>query len=237
MKKGISILSALLVLALTSCDDGTIYPRTSSSPEGKVVKLSGTLSGWDEWNDTYQLVLAGFDDPNAEYASIAKSLPSMDDTDGSVSMVLSGIQDNVSEVRLCVLDRLNRHIVTFKSVDIKTATDTVRMEVSNLDIGMFNTIQKEIFSTTCANCHGGSGFAAAGLYLTEGRSREALVGVASKKVEGSQLVKPGEAISSLLHLALNTEISSTRRYAPMTDETSTAKLRLIDNWINSLTNE
>ena len=48
--------------------------------------------------------------------------------------------------------------------------------------------KKKYLIRTCAHCHGGSSSAAANLYLTEGKSYEALVNRPSKKVDGMLLV-------------------------------------------------
>lgn len=233
MKKEI-MMTLLATAALVSCDDGLIYPHSTSTTEGKVVKLTGKLSGRENWPDTYQLALAGFESADAEYASVAKTLPEDLAADGKVEMVLSGIQDNVTEVRLCVLDRLNRHIATFQKASVRTATDTVRMEVSTMDVSPLQAIQLNVFSTTCANCHGGSGRAAAGLDLTAGNSEQALVGQSSSKVDGAQRVSPGNATGSVLHQVLNTGLTNDWRYTHTSEVTSTDMLKLIDDWINSL---
>ena len=151
-----------------------------------------------------------------------------------MSIVLSGIKDDVRLVRLCVLDRLRRHIVTFSQTDISSATDTVRMDVGKVNVAMFNAIQQNILNTTCANCHGAANQAAAGLYLTEGRSYEALVGKPSKRVEGKMLVEPGNAAASVLHQVLNTNLSESWHYNHASEVTSADMLQLIDNWINNL---
>ena len=92
---------------------------------------------------------------------------------------------------------------------------------------------KKKYLTTCAHCHGGSSSAAANLYLTEGKSYEALVNRPSKKVDGMLLVKPGSAQESVLHTLLNTTISSTWGYDHSKEIVSSPILTLIDDWINN----
>ena len=233
----IRIFAPLLLFAgfaLSSCDDGRIYEHTATSASGKVVKLTGTLLGLDQWPAAYRVSIAGFTDDGDEYATIEKSIGADNAGDGRVSIVLSGIKDDVRLVRLCVLDRLRRHIVTFSQTDISSATDTVRMDVGRVNVAMFNAIQQNILNTTCANCHGAANQAAAGLYLTEGRSYEALVGKPSKRVEGKMLVEPGNAAASVLHQVLNTNLSESWHYNHASEVTSADMLQLIDNWINNL---
>ena len=153
-----------------------------------------------------------------------------------MSVELSGIKENITLVRLCVLDRLRRHIVTFKEVDVSKADERVTMDVGTLNIGMLNVIQTSFFNTTCANCHGASNRAAAGLYLTEGRSYGALVDVDSKKVEGRKLVAPGASSNSVLHMVLNQQsvegIAMDHRDL-VSEKNQTTILPLIDSWINN----
>ena len=191
MKKYIfATLLGLLMLNVTACDDGRIYPETAATAEGKTVVLEGVLNGLDNWASNYRVSIAGFEDANDDYASVSKVITTSDIKDGKVSIELSGLKSDIKLVRLCILDRLRKHIVTFNEVDVSNATETVRMDVGTVNISMFNAIQQNYFNTTCANCHGASNRAAAGLYLTEGKSYQALVDADSRKVEGKKLVEP-----------------------------------------------
>ncbi len=237
MKKYIfATLLALTTLTLASCDDGRIYPETSTTAEGKTVVVEGNVSGLDSWPGNYRVSVAGFDDADDEYASVSKTITASDIQGGRLSVELSGIKSEVKLVRLCILDRLRRHIVTFGETDIQQATETVRMDVGTVDLSMFNAIQQAYLNTTCANCHGASNRAAAGLYLTEGRSYAALVGVASKRVEGKQLVTPNDANNSVLHMVLNQQsvegISMDHRDL-VSEKNELTILPLIDSWINN----
>ena len=152
-----------------------------------------------------------------------------------MSIVLSGINANVNNVQLCVLDRLRRHVMTFQEMTLQQTRDTMYMEVGTVDVSMFNAIQQSYFNTTCANCHGASNRVAAGLYLIEGRSYDALVGKPSTKVEGINMVDPGHAENSLLHQILHEDvvegISMTHRDL-VSEKNEQSILPLIDSWIN-----
>lgn len=231
-----TLIIGLVILGLSSCDDGRIYPETTTSAEGKTVVMEGVLEGLDSWVSNYRVSIAGFEQADDEYASVSKVITSSDIKDGKALVELSGIKDNVKLVRLCVLDRLRRHIVTFDEVDISDATETVKMDVGTLDITMFNAIQQSFFNTTCANCHGASNRAAAGLYLTEGKSYQAMVDVNSKKVEGRKLVETNNASNSVLHMVLNQQevegISMAHRDL-VSEKNEQTLLPLIDSWINN----
>ena len=237
MKRQIfATLLAVTAMGLTACDDGRIYPETAASSEGKTVRLEGVLEGLENWTSAYRVSIAGFENADDEYASVSKVISASDVTDGKVSIELSGIKENVTLVRLCVLDRLRKHIVTFSEEDISKATDVVKMDVGVIDISMFNAIQQAFFNTTCANCHGASNRAAAGLYLTEGMSYEALVDVDSKKVEGKKLVETNNANNSVLHMVLtqpSVEGVSMAHRDLVSEKNDQTILPLIDSWINN----
>ena len=218
---------------LASCDDGRIYPETVTLSEGKTVQVFGVLNGLENWPGAYRISVAGFEQADDEYAAVSKVITSSDVVDGKVSIELSGIKDNVTLVRLCVLDRLRKHIVTFKEVDISKATETVKMDVGTVDISMLNAIQLSYFSTTCANCHGASNRVAAGLYLTEGRSYGALVDVDSKKVEGRKLVEPNNASVSMVLNQESVEGIGMNHRDLVSEKNEMTILPLIDSWINN----
>ena len=117
MKKHIfAALSALTALGLASCDDGKIYPETATLSEGKTVLMEGVLNGLENWTDAYRVSIAGFETADDDYATVSKVITGNDVVDGKVSIELSGIKDGINIVRLCVLDRLRKHIVSFKEI-------------------------------------------------------------------------------------------------------------------------
>ena len=235
-KNPIIILWALTVCLLSACDDGRIYPETAATAEGKTVVMEGVLNGLDNWSSNYRVSIAGFEDANDEYASVSKVITTSDIKDGKTTVELSGLKSEIKLVRLCILDRLRRHIVTFSEVDVSNATEPVKMDVGTVNISMFNAIQQNYFNTTCANCHGASNRAAAGLYLTEGKSYNALVDADSRKVEGKKLVEPNNAANSVLHMVLNQQSVdgiSMDHYDLVSEKNKLTILPLIDSWINN----
>lgn len=229
----LATLLGLTAIVFGACDDGHIPEKAVSFKDGRVVKLTATLTGMENWPDEYSVAVAGFDGTD-DYAVISKAISK--NVEGSMSIVLSGINDNVSNVQLCVLDRLRRHVVTFREMELERTRDTMYMDVGSVDVSMFNAIQQGYLNTTCANCHGASNRAAAGLYLTEGRSYDAMVGKPSAKVSGINMVEPGDAGNSLLHIILHQEsvegISMTHRDL-VSEKNEQSILPLIDSWINN----
>ena len=229
----LATLLGLTAIVFGACDDGRIPEKAVSFKDGRVVKLTATLTGMENWPDEYSVAVAGFDGKD-DYAVISKAISK--NVEGSMSIVLSGINDNVSNVQLCVLDRLRRHVMTFREMELEQTRDTMYMDVGSVDVSMFNAIQQGYLNTTCANCHGASNRAAAGLYLTEGRSYDAMVGKPSAKVGGINMVEPGDADNSLLHIILHQEsvegISMTHRDL-VSEKNEQSILPLIDSWINN----
>ena len=210
MKKYILFGGYLLLLAyITSCDDGRIYEKTETlSEEGRTLKMSGKINGISKWPDGYSVVVAGFND-ESEYAVVTKTIPAVEDDEIQVTM--TGVSDKVTTIELCVINKLRKRVISFQSMDDLTAVDdTILMDVGTVNVGMYHGIQEKVFNTTCAHCHGGSSSAAANLYLTEGKSYEALVNRPSKKVDGMLLVIPQAAAASLIVILEHLHCSSSR---------------------------
>lgn len=235
MKKYILLFAfGLLITGVTSCDDGRIYENTGIVPrEGRVLKLSGKISGVSKWSEGYSVVVAGFND-ESDYAVVSKVIP-ISETDGDeVQVLLAGISEEVTEIELCVINRLRKRVVSFQKIDDFTATtDTTLMEVGTIDVGMYHTIQQQVFDKTCTACHGGSERPAAGLVLLQGKSYSYLVNKPSVFVEGLSRVTPNNAKESVLHQILNTNISSNWGIDHSQMITSSNMRTLIDSWIDN----
>ena len=227
----ISLITALT--CLTACDDGRIYSHVDVDSFGRSLKLTGTLTGLDNWTSDYYVAVAGFTS-DSEYASISKRVKA--DANGNVSIVMNNIPDDVTKVQLCVLDRLRRHVVTLQEADIEGIRDTIRMDVSAMDASMFGAIQKSFLNTTCVNCHGASNHSAAGLNLTEGHALADMVGVDSKRVSGHKIVEAGNASSSVHHMVLHDEhvdSISMNHFDLVSEDNANTLLPMIDNWIDN----
>lgn len=97
---------------------------------------------------------------------------------------------------------------------------------------MSAAIQKEIFNTTCIQCHGGNGHAASGLDLLAGNSFRNLIGVQSRKIPDIERVTPGNSSESELFLILGSEISADWNYDHSVEVVRPEKLDFIRNWID-----
>lgn len=223
----------LVNLLFFACDDGRIYEEVVATPEeGRVVKLTGRLTGAENWASGYNVVLAGFDDEK-EYAIITKAIPATE----CKEVVLAGISDDVKRIELCVVNRLRKRILTYETFDCPITADTIRLDVGVKDLGMYATLQSQLFNTTCANCHGASTQAAAGLFLTEGKSYDALVNQPSLKVTDKLLVKPGDADESVLYQTLATRISTEWNYDHTKEVLSDEWIDVLEDWIDEGANK
>ena len=221
----------ILALALTGCDEGRIYDDyviEGNAGATATVKVSHA-SGYDRWFSGYSLAVAGFS-AGSEYALISKNIE-LDDA-GKCEIVLSGIPSDVQSVELCVVDRLRRRVAVFKSVDLKGG-EAVNIISDGDDLSPENAIQREIFNTTCINCHGGANFAAASLNLTEGRAFSELIGIQSVKDPQEMRVMPGSPEESVLYKILSGNESTDWNYDHSVEITSPEKLDLIKNWIKA----
>lgn len=230
MRKYLCILAALTAL-LVSCDSGPVDESIAYVPqEGRTVKVTGTFSGMDTWPDGYTVAVAGFSQAS-DYAVVAKNIAV---GDGEVRTVMSGVSGEVTEVEVCVIDRLRVRVATFARADNlnELADDTIRLDVGALDVGMFHTVQQTVFNEDCIACHGMSNEAARGLYLTEGRSYGCLVGKPSSADSGKLLVNPGHSNESFLHLVLHEDGHLSHGHADILSA-KPEKLNLIDDWIDN----
>ncbi len=220
-------LLALLALA-ASCDDGRLYADRLILPEeGRVVRLTATLDGLDTWADGYSVVLAGFGE-GSDYAVIAKSVQAADD--GTVDITMSGVAEEVTTLEVCAINRIRKCVATYYELDCSTlADDTLRIDAGRLDVGMFATIQQDIFDRTCTGCHGEGRW----LDLSAGASHATLVGQPSTVFEGRTRVLPGHAAESVLYTILTTDESANLATDHQTQFTlSDEQFALIEDWID-----
>ena len=222
-------MGLLALLAVTaSCDDGRLYADRLIIPEeGRVVKLTATLEGLDTWSDGYSIVLAGFED-GSDYTVIAKSVQAADD--GTVDITMSGVAEEVTTLEVCAINRIRKRVATYYELDCSTlADDTLRIDAGRLDVGMFATIQQDIFDRTCTGCHGEGRW----LDLSAGASHATLVGQPSTVFEGRTRVLPGHAAESVLYTILTTDESANLATDHQTQFTlSDEQFALIEDWID-----
>lgn len=234
------LLSLLLLCGIVvSCDDGRIYEKEIVIPkEGFTLKLTGSLSGMDSWPSKYSLVLASFNanDEEHEYAAKSVAVPTNYNNAGTISFCMDGLKD-VGDLELCVINRLRKRVVSFQKIakdDIVITNDTVYMNVGNLDVDMFKSIQTSIFDAKCISCHGSQGKAPRNLFLTEGKSYSHLVNVQSSSAPEYKLVDPTSASNSLLPIILNEDGILHHAHADILEgRIKSTQITLIKDWIKN----
>jgi LEA14-like dessication related protein len=237
MKNFFYIFSLVL---LAACDDGDIVEKYAFQQEGIKVAVDATISGLDSWPDGYSVTLSGFALPvndktaAAEYSEISKQI--INNGNGTSHITLGGIPQSVNYLEITVLNRIRQRVVTLWQKELtndeKSTRDTLKIDAGAINAGMYNYIQQEYFNNSCANCHGLGEHAAAGLYLTEGKSYAAMVNVKSSKRADINLVTPGDTAKSVLHKILKGEFSEVKHNHSDKLDLEQDKI-LIDNWIMS----
>ncbi len=228
MKNFLGLLSLLLLLA--GCDDGKIYPREVEEEVGRKVTLSTRFKGLGAWPEAYQLVLAGFDDETTiPVISKVVSMPASEQE--LVTVTINALPEEVKVVSVSIVTRGRSLIHHLYRMEMAGHTeDDITLPVSEINVASFGRIQKQVFNLYCANCHGGREQAAAGLYLTEGKSYEALVGKHATTASAEWLVKAEDAQGSYLHHILTEDII---RYNHTDVLPETELVTLIDTWIHT----
>lgn len=220
---------ASLPLVCGGCDDGKIYPDNSTmDTTGFTLTMKGEIEGCSQYDGSgYTVALAAFQEGN-EFAVVSKNL-----SDGADDVSVTNIDRNVSTVEVCIINRLRKRVVTLVSENVSGATgDDVIFNVGEVDVAPFNAINSDIFTTTCLQCHGGTGTAAAGLDLNAARAYADIVNVPSRVVEGEMIVNPGNAPASTLWQIVATDVSESWRFDHSNLLTS-EKSSFIEFWINN----
>lgn len=235
-------ITLLLLLIFTGCDSGNILDADISvQGSGRVVKMTATISGANEWSSDQQIALAGFRS-DSQYAVVQRSISNVIADNSEICMDLT-VSSDVESVELAVTNKLRKRILTLKSIemaDYASTTDTIHFDLGEINIGRLGALQQGMFNQACIQCHGGNGHSAAGLQLTEGSSYEMLVDVPSQMVENILRVKSGDAESSLMRQILNEGGESLLHYNHTEIVSSQFKFslnevrRVIDDWINNI---
>ena len=199
MKK--RFVSALLLTAatlLTGCDEGKIYPEETTA-HTMFARLDVTLKGKEAWPQKDLIVLAAFgDDASIPVATTVIPEPTAVGSTASVSLGLTGDEKTLA-VSIVTKGTTRQSVYNFYTYPISEFGEEITLPIKEIDLASFGRIQKQIFDAGCAACHGGSTTAAAGLYLTEGKSYDAIVErAASLSGEGKKIVCPGKPDESFI---------------------------------------
>ena len=193
------ILFVVSLPVITSgCDSGDIYPKDKTSGGTDVdVSVSFQFTHIDAFPESYKIVFGSFNDDLAY--PISSKVISKPSDNGVVTVSLANIPENTTYLALyLVQEHSNYKIYPFYTYPIVSMPkEDFEIPLQNIDLAMFGRVQKQVFSQ-CLQCHGGSGFAAAGLHLTEGKSHEDLVGITALHNTDKKRISPGNIQNSYL---------------------------------------
>ncbi len=207
MRRIVKFIPAVIALYMAGCDDGRIYDEAGGQilESGFSAIIEGDIAGCDDYQDDskYSVAVAAFKEGDS-FAAVSKPV-----ADGVQEISIANIPNDVSTVELCVINRLRERVFTFLSEDVAgIASNQIIMNAGKINVGKFPTVESKIFSTTCSQCHGATGYSAAGLSLMPEEAYSMLVEEESTVVEGGCRVVPGNAAASTLWQAVATDISA-----------------------------
>ena len=196
-------------LFLASCDDGHVDdPVYNDYSEKYIVKITGTFKSRQTWTGNYSVVAACFNSEST-YSVIQKVLPSNATDSTETSLIISSVPVNAETVEIAIVNALRQRIATIYSYEIpadQDPSDTIQVNVGEINVGMFGAINQYVFQSTvlnCSRCHSGDR-AASNLNLTTDRAYDNLVDVISYNDSNYLRVKPEDAENSYLYKVLTT---------------------------------
>lgn len=229
MRKVLYIFFAVFLL-FSSCDDGDLQPEVSGGTEGLKATMQVTFSELKAWPSAYNLVLAAYG-TDTENPLMSKQIPQPKSEDEIVDITLNGLSENTQIIGISILTKGRKLIYNYYTYNISNSEEDVILPVKTINIASFDRIQHQVFDNYCTACHGAGDRAAAGLYLTNGKSHSALVNVqASLSPTGKMLVKPGMPSQSFLIDILTEDIVNYNHADVLPQD---ELLTLIKTWITN----
>ena len=246
MKRYLSYIIVSAIWTMRACDSGDfIEQNVSIADSGRTVKLTARISGLSDWESQgYHVALAGFT-ANSQYALMQKAIPTTTADGEGITLEVNNISSEVNTMELAVTNNLRKRIITLKTLKMDDyegygPSDTIRMNLGEVDLSHFGCLQWGVFDRACIQCHGGNGRMAGGLDLTVGMAYGNLVDVASKLKEGMWRVKSNDADASLVCQILEEggenllHYNHTEVLSSLFKENLEEVKKLIHDWINEL---
>lgn len=215
---------------IQSCDSGDIYPE-DKTVNGSDIDVAATFrfSHLESFPENYKLIFGSFkDDSPYPISSVMITKPS---GTGELSVSLDNIPKEATYIALyLVQEHSNAQIYPFYKYTIDSPLEEdLEIPLQEIDLAVSGRVQHQVFSQ-CLQCHGGSGFAAANLYLTEGKSFSMLVNGTAKNSTEKKLVTPYNSQNSYLMDILKGEALQSRHssLSSLKDDDIT----LVEQWID-----
>lgn len=228
------IWSVIAAILLVGCDSGDIIESRDDEVGGLSCSASVDFTNTTSWPVDYQVVIAAFN--NSDYPLMSKGIgkPNLGDT---IQLSMAGIPEATQELAIALLNKSRKRVCNFachKISDEERRNNVISLGGISIDLLSYDRVQNQFFSN-CVNCHGASERAAAGLFLTEGKSYEAIVNVPSSKDSTFKIVSPGMADQSFIIHALEGKTDKLHYdHTNVSFNSETEDIALLKSWINSL---
>ncbi|MBQ7741983.1 MAG: hypothetical protein IJT90_03530 [Bacteroidaceae bacterium] len=228
-----AILTVLaLPLMLCACDDGHIdEPPYTATTDAYTIQIKGTFQHINTWSSPYTVAAACFD----EESPYSLTLTPLADAS---QITLTNVPSTAKTVEIAVVNTLRKRIATICSYQIsetKPYKDTIKIDVGNLDVGIYHTINQFVFqANSCSRCHSAQS-PAASLDLTEANAYQNLVGTQATKDKSKKRVVAGDAANSFLYKVITEGDASVSYSHPalFTNETYSPFIDIIRIWIDN----
>ena len=199
MKK--NIFNYLIIFSfafvVSGCDSGDIYQKEEANGTDIDVSVCFQFINPEAFPENYKIIFGSFNDESVY--PISSKLITKPTTEDIVPVSLTNIPENATYLALYLVhEHSNSKIYPFYIYPIETSLDEdFELPLQEIDLTAFGRIQKQVFSQ-CIQCHGGSDFAAADLYLTDDKSYSGLVNITALRNPDKLLVDPYNLRNSYL---------------------------------------
>ncbi|MDY3069471.1 MAG: hypothetical protein SOR57_07440 [Parabacteroides sp.] len=195
------ILSGLssILLFLSSCDEGTIYPEEVNTETGCNATVEVVFADLKAWPKKNFLTLSAFgDDPGKPIVSKRIGRPTVEGK--PMTLKLHNIRPETKTLEFAVVSNGQKVVYSYCSFPINPQDKETYIDAGILELGSYTRIQSQVFDNNCLSCHGGSSSTPAGnLDLRHDVSYKSLVNVkAPVSPDGKNYVTPGDLQNSFL---------------------------------------
>lgn len=225
-------LTMTIILGYTACDSGDIYPKEEEYEKIYVsISASFAFKNIDAFPDSYNILFVTYESKDdlvpLSYKEIAQ--PS---ADGIVNVSFPNLPEGTKGIGVWLTDKTsNKKMFSFYENNFEeTPKEDIVLPAQDINLITFGRLQRQVFNQ-CIACHGGGASAAAGLYLTEGKTYEHIVNVQAKHNSAKMRIKPGSILNSYLIDVLKGEA-----LAPMHGSLSSLKdddVSLVEEWVEN----
>lgn len=223
-------LTMIILIGGTACDSGDIYPKEEEY-EKIYVSVSASLAfkNINAFPESYDILFVTFGN-NDDSEPLSFKEISKPSADGIVNVSFPDLHEGTKGVGVWLVSKTSRKkMYAFYEKDFgETPKEDVVLPSQSIDLISFGRLQKQVFSQ-CIACHGGGASAAAGMFLTEGKTYDNIVNIPAKHNSAKMRIKPGSILNSYLIDVLKGEV-----LVPMHGSLSSLKdddISLVEEWI------